>query len=275
MLWDGNVTYQTLSLEYHSEQVASISISPDNSHLVSCSYDGAVCLWDMPGAGACTTDPQKTPKLLTQGTSPRVNRILFSPDGTCVALGRSDGSVQLWDMSAEKVTRTLQGRASVSGPARIFVAFSPDGTQIISTVTRITYGANYSAVCNIGVWDSATGEQLRTLSVDHDISCARVTANGHHVIIRDLNGGDFRFWDIASDAQYEDALKYTAICSQGRPAFYSVSDIREIPQQDNMTTYTNIESIPLQMDGVARPSSIGHYTVLRIFYHCQCSHPNP
>lgn len=265
-LWDKNITYHALSLEDNFGEVTSMAFSPDNRRIAYCSEDGAAFLWDMPGTRAYTTGQGQKPKLLAHGSSARVVSVAFAPDATCVALACEDSSVHLWDMTAEKVTRTLQRLKERSDPEGIFVSFSPINACILSAV------AGWEG-SKISVWDPTTVEEPCTLSANQRIYVVGFTANGHYVIIQGDLDGHFRFWDMVSGTQYEDMPKYAAICSQSSPAFYSAPSIQEILLRED-TSYTNIESIHSPMNDVAHPTRTGHYAV-SVISCCQSSHCNP
>ena len=72
---------------------------------------------------------------------------MFSPDGSKLASGSDDGTVQVWDMASRQVDHTLEGHS-----ARVkTVIFSLDGSKL----------ASGSCDNTVRVWDVASGQ------VDH------------------------------------------------------------------------------------------------------------
>ncbi|RMZ88459.1 hypothetical protein DV736_g4311, partial [Chaetothyriales sp. CBS 134916] len=78
-----------------------------------------------------------------------INSVVFSPDGSRVASGSYDMTVQVWDTQTGECQHTLKGHSdSVNS-----VVFSPDGSYVVS-------GSNDKTV---RVWDTQTGECQHTL----------------------------------------------------------------------------------------------------------------
>jgi WD40 repeat protein len=99
--------------------VFGAAFSPKNSQLfVTGGGDGRIKVWQIAN-GAATAQG----KVLT-GTGLGV--VAFSPDGTLLAVGRK-GGIEIWTVATWTLVRTLTVAYEVYG-----VAFSPDGTEVIS-----------------------------------------------------------------------------------------------------------------------------------------------
>lgn len=125
------------TLEGHKGWVKSVLFSPDGTRLVSGAQDGTVRFWQVSG---CSSLPEECGRLLytLQGSYiDSVSSIAFSPDGTLLASGSSDGLMRFWQVSecaslpkgCGRLLRTLEEH-SASWVAS--VAFSPDGTLLAS-----------------------------------------------------------------------------------------------------------------------------------------------
>ncbi len=102
-----------------------------------------------PALTPTTSGPtQATPITTYQGHTGPVYSVAWSPDGTRIASGGTDSTIQIWDV------RTGQRLVLYSGHVGTVytVAWSPDGTRIAS-------GSDDSTV---QVWDATTGRLFLT-----------------------------------------------------------------------------------------------------------------
>ena len=131
----------TSTLTGHTDNVYSVSFSPDGTLLASGSSDDTIKLWDV-----ATGEEIRT---LTGHTN-IVYSVSFSPDGNTLASGSWDDTIKLWNVDTGKEIRTLTGHTDDV----YSVSFSPDGTLLASGSSDDT----------IKLWDVATGEEIRTLT---------------------------------------------------------------------------------------------------------------
>jgi WD40 repeat protein len=152
-LWDLPTMRERGRIEGLGE-VASVAYSPDGTQLaLGMAYTGNVALWEVAG-GRLTA-------ILDTHAGTRV-LVAFSPDGSVLAAGGSDGKVRLWN------AQTGQERAVLAGHQRAVtaLAFSPDGRRIAS-----------------GSWD-------------HTIKLWRASATSNTI----LRGGQPSIWRLAISA---------------------------------------------------------------------------
>ncbi len=83
-----------------------------------------------------------------RGHTDRVNAIAWSPDGTYVASGSGDKTVQVWNTFTGDQVYTYCGHSDTVNS----VAWSPDGTRIASASSDST----------VQVWDATTGQNVLT-----------------------------------------------------------------------------------------------------------------
>ena len=120
-LWDAKTSRHIKTLTGHTDEVRSVSFSPDGDTIASGSgtSDKTVRLWD--------TKTGKPLKTLT-GHTDAVYSVSFSPDGHKIASGSWDKTIRLWTTISGRPLKTLTGHTgSVNS-----VSFSPDGHKIAS-----------------------------------------------------------------------------------------------------------------------------------------------
>ena len=132
--------------------------------------------------------------LRLKGHTGCVLSVHFSPDGTRIASGSTDGTVRLWDASTGGELHTLMGHTSSLTPASHktacyveSVSFSPDSKCIASGGRDET----------IRLWDASTGEELHTLKGHTgQVYSVSFSPNGTRIASGSVDK-TIRVWDVA------------------------------------------------------------------------------
>ncbi len=119
-------------------------------------------------------------KILTGNTS-NVIPIAWSPDGTMLAGGCSDGAVYLWDKTTAKVINRIIGHTEHVNS----IAWSPDGSMIASGSQDKT----------IRLWDSKTGNLSRIIEHKEYIHDVEFCPDGTTLVSRS-NFSSPCLWDL-------------------------------------------------------------------------------
>ena len=156
----------------------AIAFSPDGQYLAVASSIG-VWLYDV----ATYRELALIPGHMTENAF-----VAFSPDGTLLALGTYQGSVELWDVSTSTKIATFEGHTSNVTS----VVFSPDGTTF----------ASGSGDNTVKLWDVATRRNIATLE-GHTRRVKSVAFSPDGTILASGSGdnagyGTLKLWDIAT-----------------------------------------------------------------------------
>jgi eukaryotic-like serine/threonine-protein kinase len=168
-VWDIETGKEIRRLEGHTDQILTLTWSPDGKWIGSGSKDFTAMLWPVAGGEPRTLGGHGKP----------VSVVAFSPDMRLVVTADLDGILKLWQMADGRLLRTLRGHQL----AVLGAGFSADGKEIFSGSLDGT----------IRVWATETGQTKRTLRGDRGMAAVGLgrtaTVSGTQVKIRELVGG--------------------------------------------------------------------------------------
>ncbi|KAK6507221.1 hypothetical protein TWF481_005671 [Arthrobotrys musiformis] len=137
-LWDvlSSTEEPLRTFQGHSDDVTSVSFSPDNQWLASGSRDQTIRIWDV-----CFGAPSKTLQSLDSGW---ITSVIFSLDGAML-LSADKGTdlhyIKVWDPSSG----TLLHNFEIQGPHPTAMALSPNGNLLATISPHAIYLWNIGA----------------------------------------------------------------------------------------------------------------------------------
>jgi eukaryotic-like serine/threonine-protein kinase len=160
----------------HASPVRLARFSPDGKRIVSASANKTLCLWDA---------ERGTSIGLIQRLNADIVCMVYSPDGTVVAVGASDSYASLWKVGEDGIG--FASRLLLKGPVGD-ICFSPDGSRLLI--------ASYDGTAR--VWDmnvekAVTPEMKHRRSVFH----AEFSPDGNRVVTASYDG-TARVWDAGT-----------------------------------------------------------------------------
>ncbi|EIT72787.1 WD40 repeat-containing protein [Aspergillus oryzae 100-8] len=166
-VWDTLTGRLVHTFEGHLAGISTISWSPDGAIIASGSDDKTIRLWNV-----LTGKAHSIPFV---GHHNYVYQIAFSPKGNMLVSGSYDEAVFLWDVRSATVMRSLPAHSDPVGGIDVVW----DGTLIASCATDGL----------IRIWDTATGQCLRTLVHEDNppVTSVKFSPNGKFVLAWSLD----------------------------------------------------------------------------------------
>lgn len=143
-IWDLGSQEIVQELTGHSSAVTTLSFSPDGT-LVSAT-NSAIRLWNTNDGSLITEITEIGDKAVS-----RINRVVFSPDGSVFATGDGDGNILIWDTASQAIKTEIKTTGGIDD-----LTFSPDGSQLASINRRYV----------VQLWDVSNGNEIAA-SVGH------------------------------------------------------------------------------------------------------------
>ena len=185
------------TLEGHSDEVRSVSVTPQGRQAVSGSKDQTLRVWDLENGQCLLTLEGHTDSVSSVSLTPDGRRVFSgagsptggirahaAPDGRHTFPGSKDKTIRVWDLESGQCLRIIEGH-SFWGES---VTATPDGRRAVS----------WSWDKMLRVWNLKSGQCLRTLTGHNDgVLSASVTPDGRFAI-SGSNDGTLRVWNLDS-----------------------------------------------------------------------------
>ncbi|MGO8673973.1 MAG: caspase family protein [Capsulimonadaceae bacterium] len=186
--WDVDDCGIDRTMQGHAMPLRALAFSPDGAKLADACDDGVAHIWNVASG--------KDLGQLEMNNIEGIDSVAWSPDGKQIALGGVGGisntteSLQLWDVTTEKVVRMMVGHAK---PVTA-IAFSPDGAAIASGSSDYTGR----------LWRTSTGKTTAALGASTGVPALAYAANGS-LLVSGGADGKVRVWS-ASTGELERVL---------------------------------------------------------------------
>jgi serine/threonine protein kinase/WD40 repeat protein len=171
-------TAQSRLLETGDRRLNEVALSPDGHQLITGGFNGPLRWWDLQA---------NTNSLLAQET----HRVLFSPDGSLLALQTNPERIELWGVSDRSLRAVLRSDSPM-GPA---IAFSPDGRLFAAASNPL------EPEQSIRVWETVRGSLVGTcIGHKQGIVCLAFSAD-NKTLGSASHDNTLKLWNVISQQE--------------------------------------------------------------------------
>ncbi|MCR4321230.1 MAG: NB-ARC domain-containing protein [Candidatus Brocadiaceae bacterium] len=165
------------TLEGHTREVSTVSLTPDGRRAVSGSGDSTLRVWDVESGQWLRT---------LEGHTGSVHAVSLMPNGCRAVSGSRDGTLRVlrvWNVESGQCLRTLEGHTGMVTA----VSLTPDGRRAVSGSWDKT----------LRVWDVESGQCLHTLKgYTGWVEAVSLTPDGRCAVSGSM--GELRVWNVES-----------------------------------------------------------------------------
>lgn len=157
----------------HNDATKCITLSNNNSFIVTGSYDNTIKIWDIYNHECIKT---------LKGHTNYINSVKVSADNKFIVSGSADKTAKIWDLEMGECISTLIGHSGIIKS----VAISHDNKFVIT-------GSDDNTV---RIWDTKSSNCLATL-IDHtaEVTSVGISSDSSFILTADRNGIIF-IWKI-------------------------------------------------------------------------------
>ncbi|KAF3186131.1 U3 small nucleolar RNA-associated protein 13 [Orbilia oligospora] len=217
ILTDMETGQELARVEGDTEMISTLAITPNASHLVTCSKSFMMRIYTL------TVTPTGITATLARAVKAHDAPVITSaidPTGTLFATGGSDGLVKVWDIKGGFVTHNLRGHGGVISALSFFAP--PDRN---AKKWRLASGADDTKII---IWDLSTRKMVKTLE-------------GHNSVVRGLD------WSVDGKI----------LVSGGRDAVFIIWETKDWSARGQVPVIETLETVGLLAPGAKAGQSEG------------------
>jgi WD40 repeat protein/serine/threonine protein kinase len=209
ILWDVETGTVIRRLTGHEDWVNRVAFTPDGQKLLSVSGNFLITALPIPGLGTRdasvrlwdVASGEEIRRFGAQGEGHMgpVISLAVSPDGRYAVSGDTYGLIILWDITTGEEVRRME----TPGDWVCSLAFTPDGSAILSALGKPSIGGTGATSTLAVMWDVQTGERLRDFIGHTNVVVAVAASPDGRTALTGSADLSVRLWDLETGLELQ------------------------------------------------------------------------
>jgi WD40 repeat protein/serine/threonine protein kinase len=195
---NGLCHHDLLTIRADSNELWSVTWSPDGRRLATGGSEGTVKIWDAVTGRALA---------ILSGHTGAVRSVAWSPDGRRLASAGQDATVKIWDLEKGGITTLTDHRKAVD-----CLTWSPDAQRL----------ASGSLDGTVKIWNPVSGANVRTFNAGNQVFSLSWASDGSRLVAAG-SGSLLKCWEVSTGREiwslpshYEGQVETVAWSPDGR-----------------------------------------------------------
>jgi WD40 repeat protein len=195
-IWDSKTGTLVKLLEGHSDRISGVAYCPKGNYVATISDDDTARIWNVETGETVRVINRYYDMFMSVAYSPN-GRFLITVSQASLAAGSRVEAI-IWEADTGEIAKIFGNHGSLQYPRFQHAAYSPNGRYVFAI----------GLLGEINIWDSKSGDLIKTMQVDYFLEKAIFSPSGKHIatVHRSYNENILQIWDIITGERVKELV---------------------------------------------------------------------